>query len=280
MEDISAARFDAIGIVRCAGLPESELRFGQKAFIEIFDKYLPALDRIEEHDYFWVLCWLDRVERSVLQTYSWHLKKADAPYGVFSLRSPCRPNPISLTLVKLLEIRGGTLLVDGLDVFNGTAVLDIKPYKKSEAVFSPKAPYLRPQTRELIQKTIYQKALFHHREECAHLAVAVRMALEAEAFFGDVTDDALTIDVQGHPCLADAIQGITCARLSNPPRFSYARSDKNECRWAKRGETLVTALILGEEELSGREAIMEMETGKLLRIESPKSREAFWGEKQ
>ena len=47
--------------------------------------------------------------------------------GVFALRSPRRPNPIGVTEVELLEIRGNTLLVRGLDAVDGTPVLDLKP---------------------------------------------------------------------------------------------------------------------------------------------------------
>jgi tRNA (Thr-GGU) A37 N-methylase len=48
--------------------------------------------------------------------------------GVFSLDSPTRPNPIGLSLVKLLRIEGRRLIVHGLDCFDGTPVLDIKAY--------------------------------------------------------------------------------------------------------------------------------------------------------
>jgi tRNA-Thr(GGU) m(6)t(6)A37 methyltransferase TsaA len=48
--------------------------------------------------------------------------------GVFATRSPVRPNPIALSVVRLLERRGHTLLVKGLDAYDGTPVLDIKPY--------------------------------------------------------------------------------------------------------------------------------------------------------
>jgi len=47
--------------------------------------------------------------------------------GVFALRSPMRPNPIGLTKVKLIERKGNILIVEGLDAFNGSPVLDIKP---------------------------------------------------------------------------------------------------------------------------------------------------------
>ncbi|MBN2204948.1 MAG: tRNA (N6-threonylcarbamoyladenosine(37)-N6)-methyltransferase TrmO [Thermoleophilia bacterium] len=53
---------------------------------------------------------------------------ADEPRGVFATRSPSRPNPIGLTVVRLLRREGCTLLVDGLDVLDGTPVLDVKPY--------------------------------------------------------------------------------------------------------------------------------------------------------
>ena len=50
------------------------------------------------------------------------------PHGVFSTRSPRRPNPIGLTVVELLGREGGTLRVRGVDMLDGTSILDIKPY--------------------------------------------------------------------------------------------------------------------------------------------------------
>ena len=48
--------------------------------------------------------------------------------GVFNTRSPSRPNPVSLTLVTILEINENVLTVRGLEAFDGTPVIDIKPY--------------------------------------------------------------------------------------------------------------------------------------------------------
>jgi len=48
--------------------------------------------------------------------------------GVFSTRAPCRPNPIGLSVVRLLSVRGASLEVEGIDVLDGTPLLDIKPY--------------------------------------------------------------------------------------------------------------------------------------------------------
>jgi tRNA-Thr(GGU) m(6)t(6)A37 methyltransferase TsaA len=53
------------------------------------------------------------------------------PHGVFATRSPRRPNPIGLTVVELLGREGGELRVRGVDMLDGTPILDIKPYLSS-----------------------------------------------------------------------------------------------------------------------------------------------------
>ena len=52
----------------------------------------------------------------------------DIPRGVFSTRAPCRPNAIGLSIVELLGIEGSTLILDCVDILDGTPLLDIKPY--------------------------------------------------------------------------------------------------------------------------------------------------------
>jgi tRNA-Thr(GGU) m(6)t(6)A37 methyltransferase TsaA len=55
----------------------------------------------------------------------------DQPHGVFATRSPRRPNPIGLTVVELLRRERGSLFVRGVDMLEGTPILDIKPYMSS-----------------------------------------------------------------------------------------------------------------------------------------------------
>src|ERR1044071_6743507 len=55
----------------------------------------------------------------------------DRPHGVFATRSPRRPNPIGLTVVQLLSRDGSRLRVRGVDMLDGTPILDIKPYLSS-----------------------------------------------------------------------------------------------------------------------------------------------------
>ncbi len=74
-----------------------------------------------------VLCWMDRADRGRLKVHP--RGQEDRPErGVFSTRSPHRPNPISLHTVELLEVRGNVLRVRGMDAVDGTPVLDIKPH--------------------------------------------------------------------------------------------------------------------------------------------------------
>lgn len=97
------------------------------AAVEIHEPFRPALAGLAEGDWVFLLTWLDRTRRDLaVQTP----KHADKPRGTFSLRSPVRPNPIGLHLVRIvsLEAAGGDMVIDAIDVLDGTPLLDIKPY--------------------------------------------------------------------------------------------------------------------------------------------------------
>lgn len=100
------------------GAPEAE--------IEIFPDFFDGLDGLEEGKDLLILTWLHMADRSVLR--SRQRGRADAPLkGVFSLRSPGRPNPIGIHQVTLVSKKGGRLLVAPLEALDGTPVVDIKP---------------------------------------------------------------------------------------------------------------------------------------------------------
>ena len=104
-----------------------------EAEIVIDERYLPGLFRVEEKKHLFVLCWFDRSDRTVFRVTPPH---KPVEHGVFATRSPNRPNPISLSLVDVINITGGTIRVRGLEALDGTPVLDIKPY--SEEIDCPK----------------------------------------------------------------------------------------------------------------------------------------------
>ncbi|WP_214020118.1 tRNA (N6-threonylcarbamoyladenosine(37)-N6)-methyltransferase TrmO [Methanoculleus sp.] len=101
--------------------------------IVIDERYLPGLFRVEEKKHLFVLCWFDRSDRTALRATPPH---NPVEHGVFATRSPNRPNPISLSLVDVIDITGGRIRVRGLEALDGTPVLDIKPY--SEEIDCPK----------------------------------------------------------------------------------------------------------------------------------------------
>ena len=93
--------------------------------IVIHEQYRPALWQIEGRKHLWVLCWFDRADRNVLQVVP---PGTSEEKGVFAIRSPDRPNPVSLCMVDLKEVKDGVLNVRGLDAFDKTPVIDIKAY--------------------------------------------------------------------------------------------------------------------------------------------------------
>ena len=92
--------------------------------IEIFPDYADGLKDIAQRPHLIILYWLDRADRHTLTAIPPHSRKE---HGVFATRSPNRPNPIGLAVIDLLGINGNRLIVRGLDAFEGTPVLDIKP---------------------------------------------------------------------------------------------------------------------------------------------------------
>ena len=95
--------------------------------IVIDKRYAKGLDGIEDYSHVIVVYWMDK-EREC------HLKhhpqgREDIPYmGIFACRCPQRPNRIAISTVKLIFREGNYLKVKGLDIVNGTPILDIKPY--------------------------------------------------------------------------------------------------------------------------------------------------------
>ncbi len=99
-----------------------------QATIEIDKQYEACLEGIEQFDYIIVLFVFDR-------SHGWHAKVtppgAPKSRGLFSTRSPNRPCPIGMTIVKLEKREKNILHVSGVDAFDKTPVLDIKPYVAS-----------------------------------------------------------------------------------------------------------------------------------------------------
>ena len=89
-----------------------------------------ALEGVEGFSHLFVLFWLNQISSNQRMTLKVHPRgRMDMPLlGVFATRTNLRPNPIGLTLVELLKVEGNILTVRGLDAFDGTPILDLKPF--------------------------------------------------------------------------------------------------------------------------------------------------------
>ena len=126
--------FEPIGRVRSPFTDTSQIPKGLGAehraegVLEIEPRFEAGLADIEGFSHLYVLWIFDRVDRVELTAWP---PADDRPHGVFATRSPQRPNPIGLTVVELIERDGCGLQVAGIDMLDGTPILDIKPYLSS-----------------------------------------------------------------------------------------------------------------------------------------------------
>jgi tRNA-Thr(GGU) m(6)t(6)A37 methyltransferase TsaA len=96
--------------------------------LDVLAEFEPGLTDIEGFSHLIVIWAFDRAEGySLLVTPP----SDDRPHGIFATRAPHRPNPIGLTVVELLAREGSKLKVRGVDMLDGTPILDIKPYLSS-----------------------------------------------------------------------------------------------------------------------------------------------------
>jgi tRNA (adenine37-N6)-methyltransferase len=123
-----------IGYVRSPYSATSEIPKGLGAKhdaageLEILPEFGPGLLDIEGFSHLYVIWAFDRSEGFDLAGKP---PADDRPHGVFATRSPRRPNPIALSVVELLGREGLRLRVRGVDMLDGTPILDIKPYLSS-----------------------------------------------------------------------------------------------------------------------------------------------------
>ena len=127
--------FEPIGIVRSPyqrrfGTPQQAAAFDSdaEATIELDPKRIPpeAVADLAGIERIWVLSWMHKGEGwgpTVMPPRGPRVRR-----GVLATRSPDRPNPIGLSAVKLVRVEGTNLIVRGIDLLDGTPILDVKPY--------------------------------------------------------------------------------------------------------------------------------------------------------
>jgi tRNA-Thr(GGU) m(6)t(6)A37 methyltransferase TsaA len=123
--------FTPIGIAHSplmkAGAPPFQSTFSQvEGNIEIFAEYREGLTSIEGFSHLILLSHFDRAEQCKLLEQP--LSDGVAYHGIFASRHYNRPNPIGISYVGLTRVENGVIHVTGLDLLEGTPILDVKPY--------------------------------------------------------------------------------------------------------------------------------------------------------
>jgi tRNA (adenine37-N6)-methyltransferase len=135
---VQACPLPVIGVVRAARqTPESTpvqaaLNRSEQATVEVYDRYVEGLAGLAEFDYAWLLSWLHAPDTGCavapMTQVPFLLRPQQRPVGVFATRGPRRVNPIGLSLVRLNAVVGGSVEFSGVDLIDGTPVVDLKPY--------------------------------------------------------------------------------------------------------------------------------------------------------
>jgi tRNA-Thr(GGU) m(6)t(6)A37 methyltransferase TsaA len=128
------ARFDAalyyIGRIhtpwkRRDDCPKNPRETQELCTIELDPRWIEGLQGLDTVTHVVVLYWMDRARRDLVLQAPHHYAERR---GTFALRSPVRPNPIAVSVARLVRIQGNRLSVVGLDCVDGTPLLDLKPY--------------------------------------------------------------------------------------------------------------------------------------------------------
>jgi len=98
---------------------------GVKGKVIIDPQFVAGLQDLDGFSHIYLLCYLHQVGPYQLIVRP---PLDNKPHGVFASRAPSRPNPISLSVVKLLAVEDNVLFIENVDLLDGTPVLDIKPY--------------------------------------------------------------------------------------------------------------------------------------------------------
>jgi tRNA-Thr(GGU) m(6)t(6)A37 methyltransferase TsaA len=123
--------FQAIGLIHSPfkdleGMPiQSASKASGPGKVEIFHEYQDGLKDLDGFSHIILLYHMHAIREQSLTVTPF---LDSSPRGIFATRAPTRPNPIGLSIVKLIRIEDCVLYVDGLDVLDGTPLLDLKPY--------------------------------------------------------------------------------------------------------------------------------------------------------
>ncbi|SMC48531.1 tRNA (N6-threonylcarbamoyladenosine(37)-N6)-methyltransferase TrmO [Kibdelosporangium aridum] len=123
-----------IGVVETAFADPSQApaqaaeNYAERGTLVVFDRFADGLDGLTAGRHIWLVSWLHAQDDDAMDSLHCVPRGGQRPTGVFSTRSPVRPNRIGMSLVRIVSIDGNRVEFEGVDLANGTPVLDIKPW--------------------------------------------------------------------------------------------------------------------------------------------------------
>ncbi|MBI4744741.1 MAG: tRNA (N6-threonylcarbamoyladenosine(37)-N6)-methyltransferase TrmO [Actinobacteria bacterium] len=242
-----------IGIVKSEIKDSKEMPiYGVSAQVIVYPEYQDGLDGIDENSHLIIFGWLHQADREKLKVVPRKINPNADEKGVFSLRSPVRPNPIAICSAQLIKRENNVLYLDRIDFIDGTPIVDIKPYSTGlDSIFSAKRPTeINPSSppfnkggmggflgenlprTEIFQNMLFEAAHFHG-EICVGLAIGVRVCYVAMKHLNtSLRDKKLKIVCYTKACVADAVQSLCGAsnkrftHLEPEDRVEFTKDDQ------------------------------------------------------
>ena len=265
-----AFQLQPIGYVRSSIRQTSEMpRFGVPAQIEILEDYIDGLLHVGKHSHLWILAWLTEARRDTLQVVPRFLEK-DKPenlHGVFSVRSPTRPNPIGLTVTRLLGLEIPFLKLERLDFVNGTPVIDIKPYFPThDLIFTARnVPIGRLPDRAALRESLLVQTLNFCGQLSCDAALAIRIVEHFRAHVLGMSEPAqwFVVVPKRRIQLIDAMMGMTRVSLGQQ---NLKLRRRNTVTFHHHGFSFDYELLIGSEE--DPDAVLLARDQELFRFEA------------
>ena len=111
---------------------QAALNTDDRGTVELDARYVAALDGLQDFSHAWLVTWLGPLEEAAepppLRQVPFLLRGRPREVGILATRGPRRPSPLGLTLVRLTGVEGATIRFAGVDMVDGTPLVDLKPY--------------------------------------------------------------------------------------------------------------------------------------------------------
>ena len=142
MSIVEKIELEPIGFVKTNTIRKEVKKRSNVSEIILRKDLVETLHGIEDFSHLYVIFWMHEVPKEERKKVKVHPRgRGDLPLlGIFATRTPHRPNPIGLTLVELIKVNDNTLTIRGLDAYDGTPIIDIKPFDMWDTTEDVKVP--------------------------------------------------------------------------------------------------------------------------------------------